>query len=541
MTSPPSTSSASELPDRLQCARDPFSAMKVVHDVLQSARSGRNIPLEAEALNMLALCCIYTGDVRQARSSAAEAYTLADRLGDARLLVQILLSQATIAFEIGDYRSAREMSHTALYLVRGLESAKELETFVLISLGCASLKEGEYVQALNAFVKALENTELTGNTLHRAYVNGSIGATYCFLGDPDGALKHQLLALEQLRQTGDRYTEMQLHGDLGNTYLERREPAKAMESFHAQLALAEEYSLTTTLSRALSGLGNAHTLTGDLDKALEFENRALEISTETGETSRQAEIRCYIAGILIRMGNHSLALSNLNTALAVASRNRNPKIEVAVNRLLARIYDAMGDRETAYDHYKKYIATRDTILDRRKIREIVQIHADYHKAVAEREKETLRLKTERLEQELENTSQEITSLTTDLIRKKNWMERIRDELKPIARGSRNYRTQAESLIAEIDTLLKSSDEWHTFERQFHRVHQEFINRLADRFPTLTPTELKICSLLRVNYSTKDIARILVISPYTVDGHRSSIRRKIGLPADANLVSWIAGL
>jgi DNA-binding CsgD family transcriptional regulator len=75
-------------------------------------------------------------------------------------------------------------------------------------------------------------------------------------------------------------------------------------------------------------------------------------------------------------------------------------------------------------------------------------------------------------------------------------------------------------------MLRSEQDWQTFERHFHQLHQGFIQRLAERHPALTPTELKICSLLKTNCSTKEIAAILCISRHTVDGHRVSIRRKL---------------
>lgn len=52
--------------------------------------------------------------------------------------------------------------------------------------------------------------------------------------------------------------------------------------------------------------------------------------------------------------------------------------------------------------------------------------------------------------------------------------------------------------------------------------------LSGAYRDLTPTEVKIAGLIRQGKSTKDIAAILITSPSTVEKHRNSIRRKLGL-------------
>ena len=96
-----------------------------------------------------------------------------------------------------------------------------------------------------------------------------------------------------------------------------------------------------------------------------------------------------------------------------------------------------------------------------------------------------------------------------------------------------------TLLTKVEEMMRSENDWQAFERHFHHLHQGFIHNLAEQYPTLTPTELKVCSLLRMNCSTKDIAGILCISRHTVDGHRATIRRKLGLSSEENLTAFLA--
>ena len=58
---------------------------------------------------------------------------------------------------------------------------------------------------------------------------------------------------------------------------------------------------------------------------------------------------------------------------------------------------------------------------------------------------------------------------------------------------------------------------------------------------MTPTELKVCALMRTQLNTKQIASLLSTSQRTVEGHRRFIRRKLELGRDENLQTFLAAL
>lgn len=67
----------------------------------------------------------------------------------------------------------------------------------------------------------------------------------------------------------------------------------------------------------------------------------------------------------------------------------------------------------------------------------------------------------------------------------------------------------------------------------------FTRDLTHRFNELTPTEIQVGNMIRSGLSTKEIARLRNLSPYTVSRHRENIRRKLGLShRGANLVSFL---
>ena len=69
----------------------------------------------------------------------------------------------------------------------------------------------------------------------------------------------------------------------------------------------------------------------------------------------------------------------------------------------------------------------------------------------------------------------------------------------------------------------------------------FIERLARLNATLSRTELLVCSMIRESLPSKEIAQQLSISKFTVDTHRKSIRRKLGLDEKESLYSILIRL
>ena len=63
--------------------------------------------------------------------------------------------------------------------------------------------------------------------------------------------------------------------------------------------------------------------------------------------------------------------------------------------------------------------------------------------------------------------------------------------------------------------------------------------LESRFHTLSPREIEICGMISKGYSTKHIATFKNISELTVNDHRKSIRKKLGLTnSRRNLASYL---
>ena len=94
------------------------------------------------------------------------------------------------------------------------------------------------------------------------------------------------------------------------------------------------------------------------------------------------------------------------------------------------------------------------------------------------------------------------------------------------------------LIRLIRDVEKSDQDWENFAMHFNMVNTDFFNKLKDRFPDLTPNELKLCAYLKMNLSTKEIAQLMNITIKAVEVGRYRLRKKLHIQPETNLYDFL---
>ncbi len=80
------------------------------------------------------------------------------------------------------------------------------------------------------------------------------------------------------------------------------------------------------------------------------------------------------------------------------------------------------------------------------------------------------------------------------------------------------------------------------ESNLNEITTPFTRKISMKYLDLTPKEIQIANLIRHGNSTVKIAKLMNISPRTVDTHRKNIRKKIGIDKKkANLRSHLSSL
>ncbi len=163
-------------------------------------------------------------------------------------------------------------------------------------------------------------------------------------------------------------------------------------------------------------------------------------------------------------------------------------------------------------------------------------------ARAEKHEQEL-IRSQALENELELKNNELMLQTSALVRRNQAIQSILEEYERQKEelGDRYPNKLYKKLHQQIVDALEDKEEWSLFEGYFKNAHQLFMEKLQQKYPDLTTGDLRVCCLLRMNLSTKEVASLLNISVRAVELRRYRLRKRLGLNNDVNLVEFLLNL
>lgn len=472
---------------------------------------------------------------------AEEAVELCRDLDDGISAAAAWLDLAIARRKISAYAEALDALDAGAASLVGL-SAPDLHAGMVMARGDIHSSLGNFEESLRFYLEAESVLEGTGHGDLAATLAHKLGSMYLNAREFDLAASKYQRALASARQVGDRRLEGAVLTSIANLHQLRGELDIAQSHVEAALEIARAEANESAIGEALFEIAKLHASRGEYDRALEI----LE-SVRSSVASRGERFNLMIT--LWQMGHLSIDAGRTRDGIALTedalsmSRDLNARSrQWRMHRTLAAAYESLGEIASALEHHKLYAEMREEILgeEQRRALDSLRVRNDVERM--EREREILRLQNEQLRFEVERKHAELTSMALRLVHRNEALERIRDEVtRATSDAGDDSRAILQRLGSEIVRGMRSESDWSVFEAQFAQQHPRFTATLWERFPDLTAAELKVCSLLKINLSTKEIAQILSVSTRTIEKHRLLIRRRLGLPADVALPSFLASI
>lgn len=451
------------------------------------------------------------------------------------------------------------------YYLEGLKIAESLGAKELLgnfynNIGVSYSKADDHAKAEAYFSKALE-LNLKGGTKTNTSINYiNLSETRMRAGDFDGAVDYALKAIQCLdeKQHPDDYYAIQAH--LGFLYLQK-----------------QEYDM------AYTWLNNAYRhQNGRETKANLFETclMLMNLYSSIGKTD-------------------SLEVYREKTARLVDDID-NPALRARFYEGLARLYDSRGDKEKAYELSQRLLVLKDSVYKAENLARMEQAHDIYqiekktieqgnaiekwnpvvvfftmgtvvmimgallvwiivirHKServrrekdeanatlaeLRERSLNEEREQKEKMEHDLNEQQRRLTAVTLEKIKTSQQIDEalseVRLSLLKIPQRDHETRQRLKNVINKLAGLDSNAD-WDEFKHYFTKVHPEFYQRLDEKHPDLTPKDRKLCALLALGLSTKDIASLTFREVRSVETSRNRLRKKLDLPTEVNLEDYM---
>jgi DNA-binding CsgD family transcriptional regulator len=161
----------------------------------------------------------------------------------------------------------------------------------------------------------------------------------------------------------------------------------------------------------------------------------------------------------------------------------------------------------------------------------------------ELEKEIERLKNEQLKVKILTKDKELVNNSLQVVKKNKMLNGIIHKLKDLEAESMDEaaRQRFNRVYKTIVKELNTDKSWNNLEKHIRNVHFDFLKRLKDKYPAITPREMDLATYLLMNMSTKEIADIMNISDGGVELARYRLRKKLNLDRKDNLTGFLMNI
>jgi tetratricopeptide (TPR) repeat protein len=524
--------------------KDNNKSKKFAEEALFLSESIQELQGEAEAMYYLALIAIAEDNPFEAMNHLLQSRELFDQLNEE-------LWNAELCFQIG----------------------KVYQTWL------------KYDRALIEYFKALETFKEYNDEEKMAKVFNSIGGIYYDRENYDKAFEYFRNSNVHYNNIKDQQGLAMTYNNLGEIFRLQGNPEEALNYFYTAIKLNKTFSNLKYLAVNYDNIGNTYLLLKEYDSAGEYLSKSLDVS-------KQINFRSSISMANISFGNYYLAINETGKAMTcfkdayeIAKADKNIGHEKNAAKGLSDVFLEKGDFKEAYKFFLQFQEKNDSIYKANMSQEITQIEmqlifeGEQNLSKIQRQKaeivyfllaiglvsliiiiillygrqkikikysiieaENLELETKHLEEDIAYKNKELATNVMYLLKKNELINNINEELVKLKSG---FRKANQPIISDIILQLQSgvdTNTWELFDKWFGEVHKEFYIKLEQSFPKLTTNDKRLCALLRLNMTTKEIAAITNQNPNSIEVARTRLRKKLNISnKEVNLVSFITSL
>ncbi|UZR99225.1 tetratricopeptide repeat protein [Chondrinema litorale] len=344
-------------------------------------------------------------------------------------------------------------------------------------------------------------------------------------------------------------------------------------------------------------LGTLATKQKRWNDAKKYYQMAMDIYESRNDNEGQAKIHEALASMYCDKGQYKQAEKEALEGLKLVSQQL--RVKTKLHATLADIYKEMANYRKAFEYAETYALLQDSLLSKEKTEAIVEMEAKFKNEQQQKElalqrseiellnrnsqireleinilvlsillllivgffifrwqrlkvnrkhdqlknsqalmttiKENAQLKEQQLRMELEHRDQQLTSYTLNFIQKNELMTELQEKIESLQSQKQWSPKDFRQLKNQIQQHVSIDRDWENFKMHFESVHPDFFHNLVNVFPNLSPKELKLCALVRLNLNIKESAAVLSISPDSVKTARHRLRKKMNIETETTIL------
>ena len=411
----------------------------------------------------------------------------------------------------------------------------------------------------------------------RADMLVGVGRIESLRGNDEAALEPLMKGLGIFEDQENHLWECITHTEIGYAYLGLDNIDKGIEHFKKSLEISISSGRKGFEAICYHNLGLANRKKGNLDLAEQFLKKSIDLGKTTANNSVSS---------LNELG--SLSLEKNEPLESIKHHTEAIQLADSIKSLVelkdgykgrSMAYEKNGQYQKALEDKKQFIVLNDSIFNSTKSQQIEELRTIYETekkeqqiALLEQEAKVSKLqkyllggglglsilvfgfgfygirqklkrnKAEKakVDAELAFKKKELTTHALHLAKKNEVLESLKQKAETLKKEE-SSKNGYQQLISTINFDLQDDNNWENFSRYFEEVHKDFNSNVKTKYPQVTPNELRLLALLKMNLSSKEIANILNISQEGIKKARYRLRKKLNIQTEDSLQDLVLSL
>lgn len=431
-------------------------------------------------------------------------------------------------------------------------------------------EKGLFDIALDHYLEASKNYVSGQSKTEKYKIDNNLGILYAHRNNVKKTLEYfnKVLNYDGL----DTLNRVQILNNIGNFLIESSLPDSAIYYLNIALAVSDDLNDDEANSFILTNIARSYAELPDYQKATEYFSQAIDLAK--GELSERSKSWVFVSAAnyysnihqpdsAIKYGNQALNvlskrpradyIKKVSQAMYRAMIEKEDYVQAAIyfekydsalNEMKALEEKVSMDRLKLAQEFQEQIKMKDLEDSKRRFRLIiiglvialaiitlVALILRYRAKLrqAKLEGQLAESRRQELSSKLELKEKELVSGTMHELAKSNFLSFISHQLKEIKLGAnkKETRTEIDKVIHQIKQDLKT-DIWKEFDTHFTEIHESFYRELSQNHEDLTPRDMRLCALLKLNLSSKEIADLTGQSVKGIENARVRLRKKLNL-------------
>lgn len=421
-------------------------------------------------------------------------------------LLKVLKREDTsgILSDIGNvYYNQGSFIEALNYYRQALDNSRQLQDafgqgFSLNNIGMVHNSLGNHEEALEYHLQALKMREeaKTQEGIANSYSN--IGHTYLELGYTEKGRKYIMQAIEIDKKLGNRLSVASYFDYIGAAFLQNKKYQDALEQFKEAFKIRLEMGQVMSIGVSYNHLGITHTYQKDFPNAIANLKKADSIFTQSNAQDLLVTTHLALSKVYFELNDFAKSENYATNALKSALKRKTKPEIVEASHILAQLYAKQGSHAKAYELQNQALAYKDSLHNEERNTRAMRLQALFE--FKQQEKELKELKNDNVQitrlQYITVAIFIVLTIVLGIFIYTLWVSRKRNQLKNKILAIKNAEIiqQADEIIAQKQAIENQNSELQKTHKHLQEANQELIDSInyAHRIQkAVLPTQAEI--------------------------------------------------